>query len=548
MKQIIPVKQGDNITLTVNGLGSSGEGVGKYEGFTVFVKGALPEEEVRVTITLVKKSYAVGALEEIVKASAERVEPACPVYKECGGCQLQHLSYKGQLECKRQQVQDALTRIGHLNLEALPVLGAAEPWSYRNKMQFPAAADAEGVLQIGCYATATHSVVDTDACMISKEANNAIMKTVRTWMQHYNISAYDEKTGKGLVRHIMGRVGVHSGEVMAVIITSGYDIPHRGVLIEWLKRHVPGLVSVVQNINKKQTNVVMGSKTRVLYGPESIKDSLGSLSFHISAQAFFQVNSEQAEKLYNKALEFAALSGKETVVDVYCGTGTISLYLARHAKQVYGIEIVAPAIENAKKNAEENKCANAEFICGDAAVELPKLLAGGVRPDVLVVDPPRAGCEQKVLAAIAEVQPERVVYVSCNPASLARDLAFMEQHGYKAIVAQPVDMFPMTSHVETVVLLGRKFEKSREHVYLDYEPSAEIDLPGGATYSEIKQWIQAEYDLKVSSLYVAQVKQKHGIVERECYNKPKSENAKQPKCPPEKEAAIEAALKHFKMI
>ncbi len=548
MKQIIPVKQGDNITLTVNGLGSSGEGVGKYEGFTVFVKGALPEEEVRVTITLVKKSYAVGALEEIVKASAERVEPACPVYKECGGCQLQHLSYKGQLECKRQQVQDALTRIGHLNLEALPVLGAAEPWSYRNKMQFPAAADAEGVLHIGCYATATHSVVDTDACMISKEANNAIMKTVRTWMQHYNISAYDEKTGKGLVRHIMGRVGVHSGEVMAVIITSGYDIPHRGVLIEWLKRHVPGLVSVVQNINKKQTNVVMGSKTRVLYGPESIKDSLGSLSFHISAQAFFQVNSEQAEKLYNKALEFAALSGKETVVDVYCGTGTISLYLARHAKQVYGIEIVAPAIENAKKNAEENKCANAEFICGDAAVELPKLLAGGVRPDVLVVDPPRAGCEQKVLAAIAEVQPERVVYVSCNPASLARDLAFMEQHGYKAIVAQPVDMFPMTSHVETVVLLGRKFEKSREHVYLDYEPSAEIDLPGGATYSEIKQWIQAEYDLKVSSLYVAQVKQKHGIVERECYNKPKSENAKQPKCPPEKEAAIEAALKHFKMI
>lgn len=548
MKQIIPVKQGDNITLTVNGLGSSGEGVGKYEGFTVFVKGALPEEEVRVTITLVKKSYAVGALEEIVKASAERVEPACPVYKECGGCQLQHLSYKRQLECKRQQVQDALTRIGHLNLEALPVLGAAEPWSYRNKMQFPAAADAEGVLQIGCYATATHSVVDTDACMISKEANNAIMKTVRTWMQHYNISAYDEKTGKGLVRHIMGRVGVHSGEVMAVIITSGYDIPHRGVLIEWLKRHVPGLVSVVQNINKKQTNVVMGSKTRVLYGPESIKDSLGSLSFHISAQAFFQVNSEQAEKLYNKALEFAALSGKETVVDVYCGTGTISLYLARHAKQVYGIEIVAPAIENAKKNAEENKCANAEFICGDAAVELPKLLAGGVRPDVLVVDPPRAGCEQKVLAAIAEVQPERVVYVSCNPASLARDLAFMEQHGYKAIVAQPVDMFPMTSHVETVVLLGRKFEKSREHVYLDYEPSAEIDLPGGATYSEIKQWIQAEYDLKVSSLYVAQVKQKHGIVERECYNKPKSENAKQPKCPPEKEAAIEAALKHFKMI
>ena len=459
MKIKPPVKQGDNIVMQITGLGSSGEGVGKYEGFTVFVKGALPVEEVCVKITLVKKNYAVGALQEIVQASAERVEPACPVYKECGGCQLQHLSYAGQLSCKRQQVQDALGRIGHLDIEVLPVLGANDPWNYRNKMQFPAAMNAEVVLNIGCYATATHSVVDTDACMISKEANNAIMKTVRTWMQHYNISAYDEKTGKGLVRHVMGRVGVHSGEVMAVIITSGYDIPHRTVLVEWLKRYVPGLVSVVQNINKKQTNVVMGSKTRVLYGAETIKDSLGSLSFNIAPQAFFQVNSEQAEKLYNKALEFAALGGNETVVDVYCGTGTISLYLARHAKKVYGIEIVAPAIENAKKNAEENKCGNAEFICGDAAVELPKLLAGGVRPDVVIVDPPRAGCEQKVLAAIAQVQPERVVYVSCNPASLARDLAFMDEQGYKALVAQPVDMFPMTSHVECVTLLTRSEEE-----------------------------------------------------------------------------------------
>lgn len=458
MKFTIPVKKDDNIILHVSGLGSSGEGVGKYEGFTVFVKGALPEEEVRVQITLVKKSYAVGRLLEVIKPSCERVEPVCPVYKECGGCQLQHLSYAGQLACKRQQVQDALSRIGHLDLEVLPVLGAQSPWNYRNKMQFPAAMNAEGVLNIGCYATATHSVVDTENCMISKEANNAIMKTVRTWMKHYNISAYDEKTGKGLVRHIMGRVGVHSGEVMAVIITSGYDLPHRAVLVEWLKRYVPGLVSVVQNINKKQTNVVMGSKTRVLYGTETIKDKLGALAFHISAQSFFQVNSEQAEKLYNKALEFAALTSKETVVDVYCGTGTISLYLARHAQKVYGIEIVAPAIENAKRNAEENGCKNAEFMLGDAAVELPKLLAGGVRPNVVIVDPPRAGCEQKVLAAICEVQPERVVYVSCNPASLARDLAFMEQHGYKTLIAQPVDMFPMTSHVETVCLLERSEE------------------------------------------------------------------------------------------
>lgn len=455
MKIQIPVKQGDIISLDINGLGSSGEGVGKYEGFTVFVKGALPTETVSVKITLVKKSYAVGALQEIIKASAERVEPACPVYKECGGCQLQHLSYAGQLAAKREQVQAALARIGHLDVEVLPVLGAANPWNYRNKMQFPAAMDAEGTLNIGCYATATHSVIDTENCLIQKEANNEIVLTVRKWMQHFGISAYNEKTGKGLVRHVMGRVGVHSGETMAVIITSEYDIPHRRVLIEWLKKHVPGLTAIIQNINKKNTNIVMGNKTRVIYGNPSIKDSLGALNFNISAQSFFQVNSEQAEKLYNKALEFTALSGNETVVDVYCGTGTISLYLAKHAQKVYGIEIVAPAIDDAKKNAEENGCKNAEFILGDAAVELPKLLNGGVQPDVIIVDPPRAGCEEKVLAAMASVEPQRIVYVSCNPASLARDLHYLEDHGYKTLIAQPVDMFPMTSHVETVTVLIR---------------------------------------------------------------------------------------------
>lgn len=451
-----PVKQGDNIILQISGLGSNGEGVGKYEGFTVFVQGALPQEEVSAKVKLVKKNYAVAVLQKILKPSAERVEPLCPVYKECGGCQLQHLSYAGQLAYKRQQVQDALNRIGHLEIDVIPVLGASEPWNYRNKMQFPVAVNTEGNLQIGCYAAATHSVVNTETCMIQKAANNDILKTVRKWMQRFGISAYDEKTGKGLVRHVMGRVGVHSGEVMAVLITSAYDIPHRRELVEWLKKYVPSLTSVVQNINKKSTNIIMGNKTRVLYGAENIKDELGALAFNISAQSFFQVNSEQTEKLYNKALEFAALTGSETVVDVYCGTGTISLYLARHARKVYGIEIVAPAIIDAERNAEENNCKNAEFILGDAAVELPKLLMSGVQPDVVVVDPPRAGCEEKVLASICHVKPKRVVYVSCNPASLARDLAYMEQHGYNTLVAQPVDMFPMTNHVETVVLLSRK--------------------------------------------------------------------------------------------
>lgn len=456
MKMQSPVKQGDNIILQISGLGSNGEGVGKYEGFTVFVQGALPQEEVSAKVKLVKKNYAVAVLQKILKPSAERVEPLCSVYKKCGGCQLQHLSYAGQLAYKRQQVQDALNRIGHLEIDVIPVLGASEPWNYRNKMQFPVSVDMEGDIQIGCYAVATHSVVDTETCMIQKAANNDVLKTVRKWMQRFGISAYDEKTGKGLVRHVMGRVGVHSGEVMAVLITSAYDIPHRRELVECLKKYIPGLTSVVQNINKKPTNIIMGNKTRVLYGAENIKDKLGSLAFNISAQSFFQVNSEQTEKLYNKALEFAALTGSETVVDVYCGTGTISLYLARHARKVYGIEIVAPAIIDAERNAEENNCKNAEFILGDAAVELPKLLMSGVQPDVVVVDPPRAGCEEKVLASICHVKPERVVYVSCNPASLARDLAYMEQHGYKTLIAQPVDMFPMTNHVETVVLMSKK--------------------------------------------------------------------------------------------
>ena len=453
MKANIPVQKGEVIEINITGLGSSGEGVGKYQGFTVFVPGALPTETIKAKVVLVKKNYASARIQEIIVPSAERVEPACPVYKQCGGCQLQHLSYAGQLAMKEEQVKAAITRIGHLDTEVLPVMGCANPWNYRNKMQFPAAMGAEGKIEIGCYATATHSVVDTEGCLIQKEANNQVLVAVRKWMQKYNITAYDEKTGKGLVRHVMSRVGVHSGEVMAVLITSAYDIPAKKELIDILVEDVPGLVSVIQNINKKPTNIIMGNKTRTIYGKPNIKDSLGALSFNVSAQSFFQVNSEQAEKLYNKALEYAALTGNETVVDVYCGTGTITLYMAKHAKKAYGIEIVAPAIEDAKKNAVANGCKNVEFILGDAAVELPALLEGGVNPDVVLLDPPRAGCEERVLAAICKVKPERIVYVSCNPASLARDLAYLEQNGYKATIVQPVDMFPATSHVENVALV-----------------------------------------------------------------------------------------------
>lgn len=446
-KQIVEVQ--------VTGLGSSGEGVGKLNGFAIFVKGALTGETVKVQLTEVKKTYALGKVTEIVKASTERVEPICPIYAECGGCQLQHLSYAGQLKEKEQQVRDALVRLGHLkDTVVLPTIGADNPLYYRNKMQFPVS-QLKGKLEIGCFAEATHRVIDVDNCYIQKEKNNEIITVVRQWMAQYKIQAYNEDTQRGIVRHVMGRVGVHTGEVMVVLVTATTDVPHIKELAKMLKAAIPGVKSIVQNVNKRHTNVILGLKTRLIAGKETIRDKVGTLKFNISSQSFFQVNSEQAEKLYNKAMEFAALTGKETVVDIYCGTGTITLFLAKQARQVYGIEIIPAAIEDARKNAQDNHCANAHFVLGDAAQKMPELVERGVSPDVVLLDPPRAGCEERVLASLVQVKPKRIVYVSCNPASLARDAAYLSKHGYNVKLAQPVDMFPQTHHVECVVLMVR---------------------------------------------------------------------------------------------
>ena len=444
------------VEVTVTGLGSTGEGVGKVNGFTVFAHGGLPGETVKVKLESVKKTYAMGRVVDILQTSADRCEPVCPIYEECGGCQLQHLNYEAQLKIKTQQVKDALTRIGHLkHVEVLPTLRATEPTFYRNKMQFPVAT-TEGQLEIGCFAAATHRVVDVNNCFIQKEKNNKIIGVVREWMQKYHIPAYNEDKGTGIVRHVMGRVGVHTGDVMVVLVTATYDIPHVKELTKMLRDNIPGLKSFIQNINKRHTNVIMGLKDRVIYGKSTIRDTLGALKFNISAQSFFQVNSEQAEKLYNKAVEFAGLTGKEIVFDVYCGTGTISLFLAKHAKAVYGIEIVPPAITDARRNAEDNHCDNATFLLGDAAQKLPELLEQGIKPDVVLLDPPRAGCEERVLSSIVHVKPKRIVYVSCNPSTLARDLAYLSSHGYNVPIVQPVDMFPQTAHVECVALIERK--------------------------------------------------------------------------------------------
>lgn len=448
--------RGKRVELSITGLSSEGDGVGRYKGFTVFVPGALSGEEIVAEIGRVKKTFAEAELKEVKKAAADRVKPACPVYDQCGGCQLQHLSYEGELKEKQSRVKDALVRLGHLDdVPVLPVMASENPLYYRNKMQFPVVADGRDT-HIGCFAMGTHKVIDVDDCLIQKEKNNKIVAVVRRWMKEYKIPAYDEDRRKGLIRHVMGRVGVRTGEVMVCLVTAKDMVPHAKELAKMLKADVPGFKSLVQNVNYRATNVILGTKTKVLHGKPSIKDKISNLKFNISAESFFQVNSEQAQKLYSKALEFADLKGEETVVDLYCGTGTITLFLAQKAKVAIGIEIVPSAIRDAKKNAVANHAENAEFICGDAAIEMPKLVEKGLRPDVVILDPPRAGCEERVLEAIAKVKPKKVVYVSCNPATLARDLAFLAKHGFNVQKVQPCDMFSRTFHVENVALCTRK--------------------------------------------------------------------------------------------
>ena len=540
--------QGKELELTITGLGSSGEGVGRYEGMAVFVPGALPQETVKARAVFVKKNYINGELTEVLNASPERVEPVCPVYKECGGCQLQHISYEGELKEKRQQVIDALERIGHLHdVKVLPTIASESPLYYRNKMQFPVTGH-KGTLQIGCFAQNTHRVIDVENCFIQKQKNNEIAAVVRQWMKQYKITPYDEDARTGIVRHIMGRVGVHTGEIMACLVTAQDNVPHLKELVRMLKTAIPGIKSVVQNINKRSTNVILGEKTKLIAGSPTIKDKIGPLKFNISAQSFFQVNSAQAEKLYNTALEFANLKGTENVVDLYCGTGTITLFLAQKAKQALGIEIVPSAIRDAKQNAIANRVENADFLLGDAAVEMPKLAAEGFRPDVVILDPPRVGCEERVLAAIVKVKPSRVVYVSCNPATLARDLAYLNEHGFKVKKVQPCDMFSRTHHVETVALLSKLNTEHHLDIEIGEDELSEIDFSKDATYEEIKKYVLDKYGLKVSSLYIAQIKRKHGLIERENYNFSKKENQRVPNCPEEKEKAIEDALEHFGMI
>lgn len=549
-------RKNDMVTLDIVDCGTNGEGIGKADGFTVFVKDAVIGDQVTAKIMKAKKNYGYGRLMEILKPSPDRAEAICPSARQCGGCQLQQLSYEKQLAFKEEKVRGHLERIGGFtNLPMESIIGMEDPFHYRNKAQFPVGKNKEGRIITGFYAGRTHSIIENRDCALGIPENREILDRVVSHMEKYHIEPYDEESGKGLVRHIFTRCGYYTGQLMVCVIINGTSIPHQQELVDSL-REIRGMTSISLNINKKRNNVILGDQLKLLWGQEYITDKIGDISYQISPLSFYQVNPQQTWKLYSKALEYADLHGKETVWDLYCGIGTISLFLAQKAKYVRGVEIVPAAIEDARRNADLNHIENTEFFVGKAEEILPDYYdryakehpGKNARADVIVVDPPRKGCDETLLNTIVEMQPEKVVYVSCDSATLARDLKYLCEKGYQLEKVCPVDMFPMTVHVETVVLLSQQKPDDTIEIDLDLDELDATSAELKATYQEIKDYVLKEFGLKVSSLYISQVKRKCGIEVGENYNLPKSENARVPQCPKEKEDAIKAALKYYAMI
>ena len=564
----------DCVELTIEDIGVSGEGIGKVDGYTLFVKDTVIGDVVRVKIMKAKKNYGYARLMDIIKPSEDRVEPACPIARQCGGCQIQAMNYNAQLKYKQKLVKDNLLRISGLtegaDYEMCEILGMDTPFRYRNKAQYPVGEDKDGNIVMGFYAGHTHSIIacPDDDCMLGHRDNAFILNAVKEWMKEYRVRAYNENIHKGTVRHVLIRTGYHTDEVMVCLVTKKMLRKEAADgLVKAIQKLKLNVASLVVNINKEDTNVILGKECITLYGRPYIEDYIGDIKFQISPLSFYQVNPKQTEVLYNKALEFARLKGNESVWDMYCGIGTISLFLAKKAGKVYGVEIVPQAIEDAKNNAKINNIDNAEFFVGKAEEVVPAFYKKqtGVqsdndstdskeydmtRPDVVVVDPPRKGCDKKLLDTIVSMTPDRIVYVSCDSATLARDLKLLVEYGYKVEKVQPVDQFGNTVHVETVCLLSKLHEaKHHVNVRLDMDELDITSAESKATYEEIKSYV-AEHNegMKVSNLYIAQVKAKYGIIERENYNKPKLDDARQPKCPNEKEEAIVDAMEHFKMI
>ena len=560
------MQKNEIVKVKIEDIGVGGEGIGKVDGYTLFIKDAIIGDVVEAKVMKAKKNYGYARLMNVLTPSKDRVEePVCPMARKCGGCQIQEMKYPAQLAFKEAKVRGNLERIGEVPAELLdqimhPAVGmdgeGMQPFRYRNKAQFPVGTDKDGRVIAGFYAGRTHSIIENTDCALGVEVNEEILNCILDFMEEFKIPAYDEVKHKGLVRHVLLRYGFKTDEIMVCLVINGKTIPHCHDLVGRL-RQIPGMTSITLSTNTAKTNVIMGDTIRLLWGQEFITDYIGEIKYQISPLSFYQVNPVQTEKLYGLALDYAGLTGNdETVWDLYCGIGTISLFLAKKAKQVYGVEIVPQAIDDAKNNAKINDITNAEFYVGKAEEVLPEYYkeyekthnGEAAHADVIVVDPPRKGCEESLLQTIVDMQPEKVVYVSCDSATLARDVKFLRANGYELKDVTPVDQFPHTVHVETVVLLSQQKPDDTIEIDLDLDELDATSAELKATYQEIKDYVLKEFGLKVSSLYISQVKRKCGIEVGENYNLPKTENPKVPQCPKEKEDAIKAALKYFAMI
>ncbi|MFR8097771.1 MAG: 23S rRNA (uracil(1939)-C(5))-methyltransferase RlmD [Evtepia gabavorous] len=537
-------KKNEQHPLRIEGYGSAGEGVARLEGQAVFVKGALAGEICQVQLLKVGKSAAWGRVTQVLTPVPGRQSPDCPRYPRCGGCQLRHMTYAEELRFKRQKVQDALQRIGGWTGRVEKIHGAEAPDRYRNKIQFPV---ADGP-RVGFFRARSHEVIDAEDCLLQPLAATRLREAFKLWMERYQVPAYDERVHGGLIRHFYVRVN-QRGQSLCAVIANGTDLPHQEELVQALRRAEPDLAGVVLSVNQEKTNVILGKTHRCLWGRDYLEDTLCGLTFRLSVPSFYQVNREQAEVLYGRALAFAGLTGRETVLDLYCGIGTITLVMARQAGRAIGAEVIPAAVEDAKANAARNGVTNAEFLCADAAQAAQTLADRGLRPDVICVDPPRKGLAPAVIDAIVQMAPQRLVYVSCDPATLARDVKRMEEQGYVLQRAEAVDLFPRTAHVETVVLLSKgEVDSKKIRVEFSLEDMDMSEFQDGATYPQIKEYVLEHTGLKVSNLYISQIKRKCGLEVGKNYNLPKSEDSRQPQCPPEKEKAIREAFKYFGMI
>lgn len=549
----MPLQKNQILTLRIERLSSDGSGVAhSADGEAVFVPGTAPGDEARVRIVKDCGRYAFGILDELLTPSPDRVPVDCLVAGPCGGCSLRHLDYAAELRAKQESVLDAFRRIGGLEVPVLDILPSPEVDRYRNKVQFPVGADKNGVPCIGFYAGRTHRIVPCPDCKLQPSMLNEIGNALCAFFAQQGIRPYDEQSGKGLVRHIFLRRGAHSGQIMVCLVCTRAKLPHAEQLCTALRGQFPAISTILLNVNAKNTNVILGSENHILYGPGYIEDTLCGVPVRLGPLSFYQVNTLAAERLYGVAAQYAQLTPDDTLLDLYCGMGTIGLSMAEQCRELIGVEIVPEAIESAKANAArmgEAVAAKSRFFCADAGQAATQLAAEGLHPDIVMLDPPRKGCDEATLSAVVRMAPRRVVYVSCNPATAARDAAWLEKNGYHTEKVQPVDLFPRTKHCECVIALSKgEIDSKKVRVEFSLEGMDTSGLQKGATYPEIKARVLEQTGLKVSSLYISQVKQKCGLEVRENHHKATSENTKQPQCPPEKEVAIRDALKYFKMI